>query len=748
MSKPVLAKTNGITLRQHTQHVIDEAVRHLDAFPFLEEKYKEQTGEELRPQVVRAAMYHDQGKAAKPWQDACWADRGNQSGRNLMKVGMRHEIASLAWIDSKGIELTFPERAAIAAHHSKLSYRQKHRWIEDKEGRFKRYWKEFDNRARQWTLDPPPDLKQRALRERFRISGVRTMLRMADVRASIKEQEKWVPDLNDLQFNYDFPYDAPRGVQKAIKDGWDEPIMILRAPTGSGKTDASLLWAQHQIDEGRADRCVIAMPTRFTSNSLALDVDDSVSRSGLYHSSAWYARHKEKADQSREAKHRAQEQHRHARLLATPVTVSTIDHLLISLTGTREDHHNIFYHLCNSCVVIDEADFYDPFVQANLQELLEVLQLFDVPVLIMSATVPDAAKSFYSTEVLAEDTSDLTRTRCFIKDAGEAETPEDIQSVLEEAAQQPGAIIYANTVKRALAYYDWFCDHARQYGYAEKDVTLYHSRFTEPDKKRIENELIAALGAEAWENGTAGGIAVLTQIGEMSLNISAPLMMSELCPYDRLAQRAGRLSRFEDMPPGPLHVVTPTKDGELYPAPYGSYEQESRTWIPGRALLETKERLTETPHSAQDFIDAVDAIYDTPESFAPASERTDFNRKQLSDHLKHDWLIVNAQSPDEEESRTEEWMSRDIPPQETVLTVCPEGFNTYRDYQAFVQTNGVSVPAYQIEMGQRIGRAPNEQVHFHVSDDEESAWYTPVYSQSEGLILDMDRGRSVQDRCL
>lgn len=127
MSKPVLAKTNGITLREHTQHVIDEAVRHLDAFPFLEEKYEAQTGEPLRPQVVRAAMYHDQGKAATPWQDACWADRNDPSGRNLMKVGMRHEIASLAWVDSKGIQLTFTERAAIAAHHRKLSYRHKHR---------------------------------------------------------------------------------------------------------------------------------------------------------------------------------------------------------------------------------------------------------------------------------------------------------------------------------------------------------------------------------------------------------------------------------------------------------------------------------------------------------------------------------------------------------------------------------------------------------------------------------------------
>jgi len=135
------------------------------------------------------------------------------------------------------------------------------------------------------------------------------------------------------------------------------------------------------------------------------------------------------------------------------------------------------------------------------------------------------------------------------------------------------------------AAYDWFCDHAHQYGYAKEDITLHHSRLTEPDKKRIEGKLIAALGADAWKNGEAGGIAILTQIGEMSLNISAPFMISEFCPYDRLAQRAGRLSRFEGMHPGPLYIVTPIKKGSYTPhhmdhriAKRGNGDQHEHWW--------------------------------------------------------------------------------------------------------------------------------------------------------------------------
>ncbi|PQJ26849.1 hypothetical protein BSZ35_18125 [Salinibacter sp. 10B] len=754
---PILAKTNGITLEEHTRHVVEQARAWLDAFPFLESKYQERTGAALRPQLLKAAEVHDQGKRHSTWQTACRKDAKEGGSRHLMTADLRHEFASLDYADTRGIDLTLPERAAIAAHHGKLSYdrRARKRWKNDGEGQFEYLWDEFCEEDGRWTIDPPPNLAEKALNERFRIAGVRSLLRLADTRASIQEKESqnWVPDPEELQFAYEFPYDSPRGVQEVVTeatedDGRDDTAMILRAPTGSGKTDASLLWAQHQINAGKADRCVIAMPTRFTSNSLSVDVDENVSKTGLYHSSAWHARYGEGVgEEDEDARHRAGEMHRMARLLATPVTVCTIDHLCAALTGTREDHFAIFYHLCNSCVVIDEADFYDPFVQANLEVLLHVLRHFDVPVLVMSATVPDAAKDFYNIGTLEEDTSDLDRTRCYIKDAGEADEPDEIVDVLRPIARQdpPTAILYANTVKRALAYYDWFRDNT------DVEPILYHSRFTEPGKKGVEQNLLDALGQEAWDEGTAEGVAVLTQIGEMSLNISAPVMVSELCPYDRLAQRAGRLGRFEGMDVGTLHVVTPTKEGNLYPAPYGEFDQDEYEWHPGRALVQTREALQFEPHSARDFIDAVDELYPNAESFSPSDDRIKTNRKRLVQHLKDDWLIVSARHSDEETESTDDWLSRDIPSQATVLTACPDRFDTYSEYRAFEQEYGVSVPMYHVQRDDREQRPdlpPVQKVAVEVADETEEAWYSPAYSPTEGLILDQKRGRSMNDRCL
>lgn len=758
----ILAKSKGrlaISLEAHTSHVVDEARALLDARPFTEEKYRRLTGEDLRARLLRAAEWHDVGKRHRTWQMACRADREEwlatgRSGTHLMKANLRHEFASLWQAAREGAGLSLPERAAIAAHHGKLSFKPKHerRWTEDDGGRFKELWDGFTAQTYRWT-GSEPSLAEKALRERYRIAGVRALLQLADQRASRAEASGALPPIEP--FEYDFPYDRPRGVQHLVTQHWDVPELILRAPTGSGKTDAAMLWAKRQIDAGRADRLVIAMPTRFTSNALEVGVGENAADTGLYHSSAWYAKYRDE-DADDEARDLARERHRLARLLMTPVTVCTIDHLCIALTGTREDHHSIFFALTNACVVIDEADFYDPFVQANVQVLLRVLRLFDVPVLVMSATVPESAKELYGISCLkdtgkqdAEEQEgsavEKREPRCIIHRAGDAETPADVEALMDQVAEADAAIVYANTVARALAYYD--CLRAKGV-----QPILYHSRFTEPDKKRIEEDLVAALGRKAWdpeeEDTEPEGVAVLTQIGEMSLNISAPLMVSDLCPFDRLAQRAGRLSRFEGMAPGDLHVVRPVKNDALYPAPYGEYERKKNDdgemegqWLPGRAIEETDDKLESKTYTAQDFVNAVNNLYPAVE---PPGAKAEQNQRHFREHLEHNWLIVPAGQTEEDADETERWRSRDIPAQRTVLTQCPDHFDSYAEYRAFELECGISCPVWQVEKAKdRLHRA--REVTFPVGEDEVTQPYSSCYSPKEGLILDQDRERSSTD---
>ena len=88
--------------------------------------------------------------------------------------------------------------------------------------------------------------------------------------------------------------------------------------------------------------------------------------------------------------------------------------------------------------------------------------------------------------------------RCQLVQAGQCATATDVEklpdkvgAVLRRGLAGEPLIICANTVRRARAYYDWFC----KAGEKVEAVVLYPSRFTEPPKAAIEGRLNILLGA-------------------------------------------------------------------------------------------------------------------------------------------------------------------------------------------------------------------------------------------------------------
>jgi CRISPR-associated endonuclease/helicase Cas3 len=702
---PILAKPSGITLDTHSQNVISEGLLLLKNIPTTTNKYNKLTGKSLKKRVELACQFHDAGKElSKKWQSACqkdyeeflnWQRLNNgrsfteyateeDAGKHIRKAAVRHEFYSLL----KNKTLPSPIQVAIAAHHGKLGENFENRWIS--EG-FKCFWKKFKIES----------YKERTLeltaKTHYEFSGIRGLLQLADHRASAKEEGSYVPELSN--FNYKFPHSEKRGAQKLIEKHWrNDDLLLVRAPTGSGKTDASLLWAQKQIESKRADRLIIAMPTRFTSNALAINVAESLSDTGLYHSSAWFTKFQEQVDAGIINKRTAEKFHEFARLLQTPITVCTIDHLLIALTLTREDHHLILFNLANSCLVIDEADFYDDFTQANILVLLEILKYWNVPILLMSASLPESILPTYrgigyKIDKIIEDTTDNHRDRFEIKTIKKYSEFSEIEDLLNLCIDKGTAIIYINTVDKAIKLYQWFEKRGIK-------PMLYHSRFTEPHKKDKEQELIDSLGKSAWENNCAQGITILTQIGEMSINISADLMISELCPIDRLTQRAGRLCRFDKSKIGELHLLIPQKNGSLYPAPYGEYNLKEKTWVPCKAIVKTKELLTKTKYSAGELVGLLNQVYSDESEF---SNNAMTNSQMLKEHFKYNWLINPMQVVATDDSTTNHWKSRNIAPQDTVFVKKPDHsyFCNYLEFQSWKIKNSLELPLYLIEKGRK-----------------------------------------------
>lgn len=738
---PILAKPSGITLEQHTQEVVSEGKLLLEQTPFVVQKYQERIGKSLAIRLERVCQYHDLGKKTPLWQNACQKDyeaflqwqsqsggtfkeysRTENAGRNIRKAGVRHEFQSLRLIEKTNLPL--PQQAAIAAHHGKLGDNYAERWTNEKVSDFWASFKIESNRIiEQYSLE-------QSAKAHYEFAGPRGLLQLVDHRASAKEEGDVVP--NFKQFSYQFPHKEKRGVQKLIEQHWHDDLVLVRAPTGAGKTDASLLWASLLIENKRADRLVIAMPTRFTSNALAINVAESLSDTGLYHSSAWFTKFQEQIDVGVIKKQEAEKIHEFARLLQTPITVCTIDHLLMALTLTREDHHLISFNMANSCLVIDEADFYDDFTQANILVLLEILKYWNVPVLLMSASLPESVlpsyrKIGYRIDKIIEDTSDNIRNRFEIKAIQNYSELSEIEALLELCVEKGTAIIYANTVDKAGLFYDWFEKR-------KANPIIYHSRFTEPHKKDKEQELIDALGKTAWENNSAKGIAILTQIGEMSINISADIMISELCPIDRLTQRAGRLCRFDKTKVGELYVLVPQKNDFVYPAPYGEYDRKAKAWIPCNAFVKTSDILEPTLYSAEKLVNLLNQIYAVQDSFSPKAIN---NAKSLKEYFSCNWLINPKQIMATDDTDTNFWKSRNIAPQDTVFVKKPTSkyFYNYLGFQNWKLNNSLELPVYLIEKGKKLHMIDLEKI---IIKDEEEIIYVireGFYNSTKGVIF-------------
>ncbi|MGV8138538.1 MAG: CRISPR-associated helicase Cas3' [Mangrovibacterium sp.] len=738
---PILAKPSGITLEEHTQGVMSEGKLLLEQTPFVVQKYYERVGKDLARRLELVCKYHDWGKRAARWQLACQKDynaflewqsqhggtfkdysKTENAGKNIRNARIRHELQSLRL--TQKAELPLALQVAIAAHHSKLGFNFKERWANENMSDF---WKVFERVSNQTIEQYSLEISTKA---QYEFAGPRGLLQLVDHRVSATEEGDFVPDFS--KFRYQFPHEEKRGVQKLIEKHWKDDLLLVRAPTGAGKTDASLLWASLQIENKRADRLVIAMPTRFTSNALAITVAESLSDTGLYHSSAWFTKFQEQIEEGVIEKKKAEKIHEFARLLQTPTTVCTIDHLLMALTLAREDHHLISFNMANSCLVIDEADFYDDFTQANILVLLEILKYWNVPVLLMSASLPESVlseyqKTGYQINHIVEDTSDNLRDRFEIKAIQNYTDLGEIEDLLEQCIERGTAIIYANTVDKAVLFYDWFKKR-------NANPILYHSRFTEPDKKDKEQELIDALGKDAWRENRAKGIAILTQIGEMSINISADLMISELCPIDRLTQRAGRLCRFEKSKVGELYVLVPRKNDLVYPAPYGEYDKKAKVWIPCEAFTKTAEILETTLYNAEKLVKLLNQIYSGEASF---STKAISNAKELKEYFSYNWLINPMQRTEIDDTNTNFWKSRNIEPQDTVFVRDPESkyFYNYLTFQNWKLSNSIELPVYLIEKGKKQHKV--DVLDIYIKDEKETVYVIRegFYNKEKGAVF-------------
>ncbi|MEG0513874.1 MAG: CRISPR-associated helicase Cas3', partial [Clostridia bacterium] len=185
----------------------------------------------------------------------------------------------------------------------------------------------------------------------------------------------------------------------------------------------------------------------------------------------------------------------------------------------------------------------------------------------------------------------------------------DIGEVLAQQLSEGGcAGVIVNTVKRAQEL-----AQALRIQFGNDCVLLYHARFLMPDRAKLEERLLDALGKPCKDRLRPTKLIVVgTQVMEQSLDIDLDLLITDLFPMDLLLQRIGRLHRHFRKRKAKLA----TAQCYVLGMNEASFERGASAIYGDYLLMRTKALLPAQITLPQDISPLVQAVYD-PDTALP-----------------------------------------------------------------------------------------------------------------------------------
>ncbi|GAB6158200.1 CRISPR-associated helicase/endonuclease Cas3 [Desulfotomaculum varum] len=312
---------------------------------------------------------------------------------------------------------------------------------------------------------------------------------------------------------------------------------ILIAPTGSGKTEAALLWAGSVREKKKTrGRLFFLLPYRASINAMVIRLqrifgEESTS---VVHGKALiqcYMALLEKGYTQQEAQKIARYQESLRRLNTTPIRVCTPYQLLKTFFAPK----GFEALLCSSLgaqLVFDEIHAYDAEVTAmSLVTAKYMKNVMGAECLFMSATMPAHLR-----EVLHKEFSlgkpvvpphDYYETRHRLRLIDNSIMEEKAIEQIVEASKHSSVLVVANRVSRAIFI------GKRLFEAGLTDIKVIHGRFCPKDRSKKEEEL----------QPRPGKVLISTQVVEVSLDIDYDTIFTELAPLESLLQRFGRVNR-------------------------------------------------------------------------------------------------------------------------------------------------------------------------------------------------------------
>ncbi len=401
------------------------------------------------------------------------------------------------------------------------------------------------------------------------------------------------------------PFDYQAEIAQTLFSGRN---VILRAPTGAGKTWSVIVPYLFSGWERGPSRLIYALPLRTLAQGVFHEAQQAAVRLG-------HCVHGQSDKNGREIVSpyvtlQTGEQPDDPFFDRGRVIITTYDQVLSGLLngpyGLSDRLHNInAAAIAGALVVFDEFHLMEPskafltgvaglFLFRKLCQSVWMTATATQPLCTMirqaldAEPIPTNEREEEALLISLPSVTGVSRELCM----------EDRQLTAAEVLRvhQRRSIVLLNTVGRAQAMYGALKQKLATNN-RRTTLMLLHSRFFKQDRATKEQELRRLLAKSTGSNA----ILVATQVVEAGLDISCEHLHTELCPMNSLVQRAGRCARFPGEE-GIVHVY-PLPDEPRAWLPYGNVGREDVTLTKTREILDREGRTTLKPDRAAKWVE-------------------------------------------------------------------------------------------------------------------------------------------------
>lgn len=531
------AKSNPkISLEQHTNEVIENFKRYLTLYP-------DKFSKEEQDLIMKACLYHDYGKVNSLFQQYM------NTGKKPLKW-LQHGFFSPCFLSKKDLIEQYGEKGkqyysalvtAIFYHHTRenLYFGTKQEQFEED---FKKYVKENGEQFLKREIPNEfsfsdllfqyPDYAPRLIDMDTWIlySKIKGMLNRCDYAASALDdaiEENQLENGKALDDIIIAHYPKLKKAQEFSFNHQNENIVLI-APTGSGKTEAALLWIGKE-------KGFYTLPLKVASTAIYHRVKEQkyygYSKVCLLHSDALdILIDEKKKEEPEETIPFIYQDYQRMKRLSYPLTICTVDQIF-KFPFKSLGQEQFLATLSYSKVVIDEIQMYSSRILACLLVGLSMVVRAGGKFMIITATFPElfanllkrvVGDSHYIIQNCVNDDV-MLRHRIFFE-----ENDFDYEKIIKSASDKK-VLVICNSISKAIETY-------KRLKTLNEEVVkgLLHSHFIKKDRDLLETQILEFSGYGIW---------VTTPIVEASLDIDFDELYTEMCSADSLLQRFGRCYR-------------------------------------------------------------------------------------------------------------------------------------------------------------------------------------------------------------